>query len=463
MRKSGFAFLLIIGFSFVAFAQENDDMYYNSSDRKKQKQNRIKELEAELRFLNSEDYSFIEDTSVNEVDPELIGAYQEQAAATRLEYQSSYNSSNNISNSNFGEDPLNFQYDGNLNDQYYYEDDYYDDQQATIINNYYGRDYQRGYGRYGYNSFWIPYGSLAGWSIGTYIGMGGFGSFYGDPFYNRYAYDPWYYNSWNNGYAYNSNWGNSWRAYRTYYGSGYGLGYGAYGGYHGGEYYAKNTPSKRAKRGVTRGARTNRGGAVTGDNGGGSSVINSTASLSDSRNRSRAQQDYLKKSRSSKGRSSTTLGSRQGVTTLNSNQPLGRTKYSRGSSSAVRNGKGASGSISKKTFRSGNVRPSGSSTRGSARSYSSPRSGNSSNTQNSSSVKPNRSSSSSSIRSNTNRSSNSSYKPTNRSSGGASKSSSSSYKPSSSSRSSGSSSRSGGSTRSSSSSKSRSSSGRKKN
>lgn len=487
MRKSGFAFLLIFGLSFVVTAQENDDLYYNSSDRKKQKDDRIKELEAELQFLRSEDYTFIEDTSVNEVDPELIGGYEEQAAENRLEYQSAYNSTNQGINSNFGEEPLSFQYEGDLNDQYYYEDGYedgyYDGQEATVINNYYGNDFRRSrYGGYGYNSFGAPYGYGFGWSVGTYVGIGGgFGSFYFDPFNNWYAYDPWNYNSWNYGYAYNSYWGNPWRRSRAYYG----YGYGAYGGYHDGYYYANNTPSKRAKRGVTRGARVNRGGAVVSDNGGrGSGVRNSSSSLSDGRNFSRTQETYLNKSRRSIGRSGTSsiLGSRQGITTLNSSQSTGRNiKYSRGSSSAVRNGQNGdigdsrrsgtanAGTSKSGSLRYGNVRSSGSSSRRAIssnrnKSYGGQRSGSSGSTKNSISVKPKRNSyqptnsrssnNSGSLRSSSSRSSGSSLKP--------SRSTNSSFRSSSSSRSSGSSSRSSGSTRSSSS-KSKSSSSRKKN
>ena len=473
MKKSSFVFLLIFGFALVVSAQESDDLYFNSTDRKKQKKERIKELEAELQFLKSEDYALEEDTSVNQVDPELISQYEDQARESSLEYQSSYNSANQLTNSNYGEEPLSFQYDGDLNDQYYYEDEgSYDDQGAAIINNYYGNDYQRGrYGRYGYNSFWMPYGFLAGWPIG--IG-GGFGSFCYDPFY---AYDPWCYNSWNYGYnpwnygyAYNSFGRNPWRR------SGFFYGYGAYGGYYNGYHIADNTKSNNKKRGVIRGARVSRGGAVvSGNTGRGSSTRNNSAGLSDRRNYSRTQKEYLSKSRSSIGRSgsSSTLGVRQGATTLNSNRSSTGVKYSRGNSSADRSGQSVgntgrsdvanSGKSEPGYSRYGNARSSGSSTKRSTKnkSYGSQRSGSSGNAKsnrssssrnsyNPSNSRP--SSNSGSLRSNSSRSSG--FKP--------SRFSSSSYKPSSSSGRSGSGRKSGGFSRSSSSSKSRGSSSKKR-
>lgn len=302
MRKSGIIFLFVFGFGCAVLAQEYDDLYFTSSDREKWEKEHKKKLEVALQFENRDSSSLGDDYSAGAVDSKLIKKYDQQSLENRLEYQSSYNSTSQMANSNFSDSSLKFQYSNGLNDEYS------EDKGSTIINNYYGYGSQSRR----LNSFWGLYGPWSDWSIRTSIGLGasiglgtsigfGLGSYHlYDPFYSYY--DPWYYNSWSYGYAYSP----------YPYGGNLRYGYGAYGGCCDGYFSAKEAPSKKQKRGVTRGPRTDRGGAVVSrDNS--RSLGNRSPNLSDRRNHSKTQQDYLNRSRKAVGRSRS----------ISSNQPGG--------------------------------------------------------------------------------------------------------------------------------------------
>jgi hypothetical protein len=281
MKKLGMIFIVVFGFGFTGIAQEYDDMYFNSSDRKKAKQEREEELKAELSYPTQNQVSYYSDNySQNEVDPALIEQYAQQAEEIRLQYLSPYNSVNNMTNDNYGQQPLDFQYTGQYSEDLLYQEEY-QDQGNTIINNYYGGTVNPGWnGGFGYGMYGNPCGWGSGWGIS--IGYGGWGMY--DPFWN-----PWYNNSWY-----------GWNGYSPYFGGGWGWGYNpwryGYNPYNDGWcYIAPNTPSKQY-RDVNRGPRTDRGGSVV-TNTAQNRPMRNLAEGTTTRDFSRTQSNYLNQAR----------------------------------------------------------------------------------------------------------------------------------------------------------------------
>lgn len=264
MKKLGTILLMVFGLGAItATAQEYDDMYFNSSDRKKAKKEREKQKEEQqTQYVQSYNDGYYQDNySTHQVNPASIAEYERQAEEVRLQYQSPYNSTNVVYNPSYS-DPLDFQYTNP--DAPYATEQYQDEYGTTIINNYYGPNTQTGWnGFYGQNGFWNPYGWGGGWTVGIGWGWNSWGY---DPFWDPWFWDPWYYRPYTWGWGWGvSPWRRSW---------GWGNPYCWYD--YGGIYYSPNTPTKT--RGVTRGPRVDRGGTLV-NNGRDTGLRNSSQSL----------------------------------------------------------------------------------------------------------------------------------------------------------------------------------------
>lgn len=286
MKKLGMTFIVVVGFGFTGIAQEYDDLYFNSSDRKKAKQELQEEQErqSELQVAQQYQSNYSDNYTSTEVDPALIEEYRQQAEELRLQYLSPYNSANQFVNENYGDEPLDFQYTGQYGqDDLLYQEEF-QDQGNTIINNYYGGTvnpgWNGGFGNGGWGNGWG-----AGWGMGIGWGWNSWGMY--DPFWN-----PWYYNSW---------YGFGWNMYSPYFGGGRGWGYNPWRwGYHpyydnGWFYIAPNTTTKQY-RDVNRGPRMDRGGNVV-NNTGQNRPIRNMAESTTTRDFSRTQANYLNQAR----------------------------------------------------------------------------------------------------------------------------------------------------------------------
>lgn len=257
MRKFGILAVLMFGFAASPFAQEYDDMYFNSTDREKAKKNRKKEF---VEFESADDFQFQDSYAVEKT----IEDYQDEAADISLEYQSPYNSTNSIISNNAltnDNDPLSFQYSGSgLQDAY---DQGYEDGLAaapTISNNYYGganvlpRWQRMGFPYY--DPFFYDNWGAWGGGFGLSVGWGWGWNNWGWNSWSPWAYDPWFYNNWgwSRPFVYsdwawrNRFWGNNWYCPPIV-----SVGY-----------IANNTPSKQ--REVINGPRGDRGGLAQAGN-----------------------------------------------------------------------------------------------------------------------------------------------------------------------------------------------------
>lgn len=432
MRNLGILLALIVTVATTGVAQEYDDMYFNSTDRKKAKKKAKQEQEA-LEFNAVEDYtsglSTVDDYSINEASVET---YQEEAEQSLLQYQSPYNSTNPVtqaSNPDFGGEELSFQYTSTIDTslQEAYDQGYEDGLAAgsTIVNNnYYG---QNGFG----NAFYDPwfYDPWWGWNGGWNVTFG-WGWGWNNWGWNNWRYDPWLYGGWGwnrpffrpVGWGWNTwgwnNWGwNNFYCPTPFYDNG-------------GYYIAANTPSKQAGRQIQNGPRVSRGGTNI-DNGGtparGASSVASASARTDGRDFSSAQSKYSRGSRtlgdanSNLGRSeSAALGRqettrrgyvRRGTTNTNTAQVRGNAPNQRGSGSTEATA-GRNGGQTTRATRGTNTNTNrGTVTRGGStntnRNYSS-RSNSSSSGNRNGNVRTNRNSNSNNKRSNVNRNSSSS-------------------------------------------------------
>jgi len=172
---------LISVFTTELIAQEYDDMYFTSSDRKVlKKDNSENDSRATYQsYTNSSNYD--DNYTAKDVNPEYIARYRSQAL-----------SDNSISeNPNYGRtynEPV----------EYFPEEEV--DPSATVINNYYGNSaYRYTPNRWRFrNSLAFGYNPWGGWNTGF-----GFSAGFGDPFWNPYRgggfgwggglgwYDPW--------------------------------------------------------------------------------------------------------------------------------------------------------------------------------------------------------------------------------------------------------------------------------
>ena len=278
MRKMGFMFVLTFGLGLTTIGQEYDDLYFNKTDRKKAK----KEKQSDYgEFEATYDFQFEQDVASVYSPEKSIEDYQLVAESEMLQYQSPYNSNNSEILTTSQQPSLSFQY----SQQEIYDQGYEDGlaTNSSVTNNYYGNNVRPiGNADYWNNSFYDPWNIWGmGWNVS--FGWGNRWNNYYDPFY-----DPWYgynslgYNSW---YRPNNSWSVWGRPIRNSYCV---TPYYDYGGY----YYAPNTVSKVKGRDVVRGARTSRGGAVTGSNTTNSRGTTSTASRGDGRSTANTQSRY---------------------------------------------------------------------------------------------------------------------------------------------------------------------------
>lgn len=194
---------------------EYDDLYFNKSDRKKQK-----ELIREAQPIGAEVPATTQEYSSKNINPEYLARYD---ASEETTFETA--------------EPATEEY--TAEDYYVETDERIENNQAEVINAHYSNtinrpDYYRNSyrpWRHGYGYGLSPYYSPPGWNVG--LGYN-FGSFYGAPFsgYNLslswssggyYSYyDPWY-----------DPWYDSWYGYSPYYyhRSPWRYGFGSYFGY----------------------------------------------------------------------------------------------------------------------------------------------------------------------------------------------------------------------------------------
>jgi len=199
--------MLISGLATGVFAQEYDDMYFNSNDRKKVKrvEDDKSEDKAEATYESYTNNTYSEKYSAHEVNPEYIARYQSGNS------QNSYTSGSSVSD---------YTTDGNANyrepsasniSYSYYPDEYTVEETpegTTIINNYYRSD-----PRFNNNNWNNPswafntwYDPFWGWNSGMSISFGWGNGYWCNPWYG--GYNPyWGWNSWafSGGFGYGPN------------------------------------------------------------------------------------------------------------------------------------------------------------------------------------------------------------------------------------------------------------------
>jgi hypothetical protein len=216
--------LVSLSFSLVAitaFAQENDDLYFNATDRAKLASQQAAEQSSQVTPIvkpiaeeqSENDYDNPTDSySSRAVNPEFAARANASVASEDdgdyfvNDYQ--YNTQNKLKN-------FNNNYNSWSNSQWY-------------STNYYGPSINRWNSPYyGYNnpysSPWAdPYWSNSGWSASFSYSWGNNYGYWNNPYcynpYSYYNYSPYYSYGWNPYSYYNS--------YGSYYGSNYGYGYG---------------------------------------------------------------------------------------------------------------------------------------------------------------------------------------------------------------------------------------------
>ena len=349
----GLTMLLAIPFS--AFAQEYDDLYFTSKDRKEKKVKtaKVEESAASLEVLRSYQNNAYDNTdySSRNINPEYLSKYNNGVNDVVLEDETE---------EYFPED-----YNSN---QFSDRERYYDN--TPVVNNYYGsgfpgfcayNPYGGFYGRPRWN-FGLGYTSGFYWGSGLSFSIGyGYPGFYGafyDPFY-----DPFFYGS---------------RFYDPFF-YGRGFGYARFGGFYGpafygrsayyrgfsNGYYAAGGDFVRTRRGreVVRGVRSNRSvrsGTLSQNSTSRSRNLSSQreGSLAPVRGRTRVtttdisrSQNELNRGRTSSG--SNTVRSRSAVTSTRSRTSTSRESYTnRRSSSSPSYGRERSSSSSTRTRQS---------------------------------------------------------------------------------------------------------------
>ncbi len=405
-RISGLLVMMVV--SSGALAQEYDDLYFTSKDRKTVKEEPKVENKSASTYQSYTNNTYTDNYSAHEVNPEYIARYQaSKDYGTDSDYVDQVDDNATYSEPSYS----------NIS---YYPESYVDDQPGTtVINNYYSNSagYGNGWNNRGWNSgasLW--YDPWFGWNTGFNISFGygnGWGGYY-SPWYNSWGYpgyaggfyDPWY--GWSS--PYYGGWGWSrWNRYNYAYTSGF-----YHGLYHGG-YYSDNGYVSPRGRDVVVGSRYSRGGTVASGtrtnsrvNAPSSASGRADVSTADRRDYSRTQNEYFSRSRAGVSgtnvSNSSATSSRSRVTTVTngnsrSTQPTyssrsgnsnsGGTLRNSGSTSGTRRYNSAAASSSNSNSSYSRSRSSGSS---SSSSYSS----GSTRSRSSSSYTPSRSSSSSS-------------------------------------------------------------------
>ena len=329
-----------------SFAQEYDDLYFTSKDRKKVEKLEEAQNKSTSTYESYTNNTYSDNYSTHQVNPEYIARYQSDS-----EYADE-NANDENPNATYSEPSMsNISYFDE--DRAYEEYDNYNQQAqgTTVINNYYSNNPFRNswYNDpwYAGNSMWYDpwYGWNTGWRISVGFGWRNSWAFnpYYDPYWNiGYAsgfgyYDPYW--GWNTPYSYG--W-NRWNRYNYAYTNGF------YSGY----YYGSNSGyvNDSPRRNVVVGSRSVRGGTVAQGSRSSSSRINSTTSARnnvDSRDFSRTQNEYYSRSRSSSGGRVTSTASNSSRSSANNYSS--RSSSSRTASSTYGN---RSGSSSNNTSRS---------------------------------------------------------------------------------------------------------------
>ncbi len=347
-------------FSYLeGYTQEYDDLYFNKSDREKQKTSWVRETyslpqdNANTGILRSAeiDENF-KPTSFLGKQYDREPLLEDFSGSARLkpvddykpkktiEYYTSSNFST-PSNSSISNTPQTaFQNENNSNPIDSYQNE------PVVINNYYGDA--------GWNNWNRPRWNLGfGWNNwgGNFWNVSYGQSSWYDPFWNPWFYDPFYGSAWgwNVGFGWN-NWGrsrNAWCRPR-------------WGGYGRPIYVVNNTRDTRYRRKIVRGARNVRGGPVSSSG----RSTNTTRSLSSniggkSSRYSRLQSRYYDRSRNSRSssmnaRSATNTNARRSISDPNARIRQGGSSSNSSKNSAYRSNRSSrhSGTIRPRSPRS---------------------------------------------------------------------------------------------------------------
>ncbi|MFC2123297.1 hypothetical protein ACFLU5_00680 [Bacteroidota bacterium] len=241
---------LILGFG-NGLAQEYDDLYFNSSDRKKDKVENTVVAKNTTVFtpqspaLSTQTYG---DETVNysakHVNPEYIARYKsapaDESAIVNEDSEDSYYVEDYDQVTEYP-DEKKYKH----SNYYPYPSTFQGSRDPWLARNYYGRSY--------YDPFWgmnsspgwnmglgYTFGSMSGWNMSMGYGSGGWGynpyNYYGSPYGSMYdpwssysMYDPWYSGSYYSSYSYYNPCRNPYRyaysnSYNRYYGGYYGGG-----------------------------------------------------------------------------------------------------------------------------------------------------------------------------------------------------------------------------------------------